>query len=135
MPKPGFNESVSNLVYLKSTQYASLIGEGHSASRLPTVPQAGFIKLYTICNFGGQVVDTITHVQDYVGRSGLTLGTEPNNQTDYEGNVLVTSTTIRISAGSITQQTANQPSTGVETTIFNARSISGTTTPTNKRWT
>jgi len=119
---------------LKTSQYASLISEGHSASRLPTVPQAGFIKLYTICNGGGQIVNTVTHVQDYVGRSGLVLTSQNNTQTDYEGNVTSISTIVRISAGSVSQFSVNQPATGAEDIVFNARSIPGTTTPTNKVW-
>ena len=103
-------------------------------SHLPQIPQAGYIKLYTICNYAGAITQTINHLDAYIGRTGLVLTSEAVTKSAPEGGLETIGTIIRISAGVVTQASVSQSAQGVTETKFSARWIPGTTTPTNSVW-
>lgn len=112
----------------------SLPSNYNGYSHLPQIPQAGYIKLYTICNYAGAITQTINHLDAYIGRTGLVLTSEAVAKSAPEGGLETISTIIRISAGVVTQASVSQSAQGVTETKFSARWIPGTTTPTNSVW-
>lgn len=131
-----YGEPSTELVnFYKTGSYSSLLGndaETATYKRLPILP-AGCIKLYTICNFEGAIVETIDHTTANFNYSGLDLTTEViynNYGSGQDGYVTPIGTKINISSGAIYGQILNQPTSGTKRTIFNSRqNIPGTITP------
>lgn len=114
---------------IRANSYNSLLGNDANTatySRLPEIPSNGFVKLYTICNYKGQIVETINHLSEYSGYTGLTLTTQPIEVFNgyEEGAVLVqTGTKIKIASGAVYALSSNQPIAGISQTLFNIRAV------------
>lgn len=120
----------------KSNSYNSLLGNDVNPAtyaRIPELPQNGYVKLYTICTYNGQITQTINHLQNYSGYSGLVLTTEnitaDSGYYDAEGGVpqtTIVGTKVKISSGAVYALSSNQPVAGVSQVIFNANNMPGT---------
>ena len=121
-----------------SGSYTSLVGSSNSYSRLPTIPNNGYIKLYTICTYNGAIVQTQNHLQNYIGYTGLSLTTAAITElSGYEegGPVPVqVGTKLSIASGAIYQLSNNQPTAGVSVPIFATTMFSGVSTRNNNFW-
>jgi sulfur carrier protein ThiS len=122
----------------RKNNYASLLGNDENPftySRLPQIPQNGYIKLYTICVFQNAVVSTINHVQGYVGASGLGLTTttiiEYNSYNDASE---VKGVKVEIASGVVSRSISSQPAAGQEVAIFSTRNMSGVVNRVNYRF-
>lgn len=110
--------------------YASLAGSATSYSRLPQIPQSGFVKLYTICVYGTNIVQTVNHIQGFSGVTGLGLTTQPltidSGWDDNGVTQTVVGVTVRIADGAVYALNAQQPQSGQTENIFSSRSLIGT---------
>ena len=121
--------------------YASLSGNDSNTNtytRLPEVPSSGFVKLHTICVYNTSIVQTINHIQGFSGFTGLGLTTTPltvNTGWDESGPINTpVGVTVKIAAGSIYQQNAQQPAAGATQTLFTTRSMAGVQAVENQVW-
>ncbi len=121
-----------------SGSYASLAGTSTSYTRLPSIPTNGYIKLYTVCVYGGQIVETQNHLQTYTGYTGLELTTVAIEEaTGYDEGLPVytqVATKLNIASGAVYQLTSNQPQEGVSVPIFATTMFSGVVPRSNKFW-
>ena len=95
-------------------------------TRLPQIPQNGYVKLYTICVYQNSIVSTINHVQGYVGVTGLAL--TPTVSVD-ENTIK-----IQISSGSVSRFSSTQPAVGQAVAVFSTRNMPGVITRVNNRF-
>lgn len=128
--------SAALINFYQSSSYNSLLGNDANTatySRIPELPLNGYIKLYTVCTYNGLIVETINHLQNYSGYSGLVLTTEPitvdSGQFDEGGqsNFTTVGTKLNISSGAVYALSSNQPIAGVSQVIFNANTLPGVT--------
>ena len=132
--------SVDLVALYRKNNYASLLGNDEDPltySRLPQIPQNGYIKLYTICVFQNAVVSTTNHVQGYVGASGLGLTTTTISEyNSYNDASEVKGVKVEIASGAVSRFSSTQPAVGQEVAIFSTRNIPGVINTTNSRfWT
>jgi sulfur carrier protein ThiS len=130
--------SSSLVAMYASNSYNSLLGNDADAdtyTRLPQLPQNGYVKLHTICVFNNQVVSSINHVQNYSGRTGLELTTTELTTVNYEYGNTAAGIQVKISNGKVSAISATQPSTGVDRVIFDTRNMPGVVNvANNKAW-
>lgn len=127
----------------RSNSYNSLLGNDANTAtyaRIPELPLNGYVKLYTICTYNGQITQTINHLQNYSGYTGLALTTEnitaESGYYDESGPyITIVGTKVKISSGAVYALSSNQPVVGVSQVIFNANSMPGTTAASSfKTW-
>ena len=132
-------EPSANLIALyRQNNYANLLGNDEDPltyTRLPQIPQNGYIKLYTICVFQNAVVSTTNHVQGYVGATGLglttSLFTEYNSYNDSDE---VKGVKVEIASGIVSRFSSTQPAVGQEVAIFSTRNMPGVVNRSNSRF-
>jgi hypothetical protein len=129
----------ANLVALyRKNNYAGLLGNDEDPltySRLPQIPQNGYIKLYTICVFQNAVVSTTNHVQGYVGATGLGLTTTTVTEyNSYNDATEVKGVKVEIASGIVSRFSSSQPAVGQEVGVFSTRNMSGVVNRVNYRF-
>ena len=133
--------STTLITSLKAGSYNSLLGNDANPdtyTRTPVIP-GGFIKLYTVTVYQGEIVDTVDYVNDNINYGGLDLTTEALFTT-VGGGIDIESvrsgTKVMISSGAIYGQSVDQPDAGEKVTVFNSRAnIPGTVVPGSySRW-
>ena len=127
--------SADLIASLKAGSYNSLLGNDANPdtyTRIPVIP-GGFIKLYTVTVYQGEIVDTVDYVNDNINYGGLDLTTETLFTTvggGIDSESVRSGTKVMISSGAIYGQTVNQPNPGEKVTIFNSRTnIAGAVVP------
>lgn len=130
--------SAQLLATYKSGNYASLLGNDADTTtytRLPQLPQNGYVKLYTICVYQNTVVSTINHVQGYVGVTGLALTTTPISEfNSYNETYETKGVRVEISPGTVSRISSSQPAVGQEVAVFSTRSMADVITRVNNRF-
>ena len=132
--------SANLLALYRKNNYASLLGSDEDPltySRLPQIPQNGYVKLYTICVLQNVVVNTINHVQGYVGASDLGLTTTTISEyNSYNDANEVKGVKVEIASGTVSRFSSTQPAVGQEVAVFSTRNMSGVVNRVNNRfWT
>jgi hypothetical protein len=132
--------SASLIAEYRSGSYAGLAGsdsETTTYKRLPVLPLNGYLKLYTVCVFGGTLISVENHLQGYSGYNGLEIITGQLTAGgglagDNEIAQTNSGVSVQISSGAVYALSSNQPVAGQSVQVFNTRTNfanSGTVTP------
>lgn len=131
--------SAALVALYKKESYAGLLGndaDPATYTRLPQLPQNGYIKLYTICVYQNSVVNTINHIQGYIGVTGLALTTTAlTTSTEWGegGSTQFNGIKIQITSGTVSRFSNTQPAVGQAVPVFNTRNMPGVVTRINNR--
>lgn len=122
----GSNASPRLQTFYSDTSYTSLLGFSSTGSYIPDIPP-GYIRLYTIKQSSNGVADLVTnHLTTYNGYAGLGYTIDPIERFLDDSNVLVDSTTkkITLGAGKMYSQTSGDVVNGSEEPIWDSHQIS-----------